>query len=434
MENIINGIKNNQLFYQQDRRVPLTNLTIVFEGAGEQQESEELANLARITAKMLFRGTEKLSRLEIAQKFELMGVDISAHVSETNFTISISLFTRNLNEALSFIKEIILDASFPESEIELLKIQMKNKLEASLQDSETVLSAAHKFVIYNGKRFGKIGSIKSLEAIKRNDLINYFNKVKSAQKIYFTAISDLSNSEILQQLQIFILDRKMDGFALLPDEKFQIFNNPTVYIFDSPNSSNDRLMWSHEGINIFDERRFAINLILDALGSFEGFLFERLRNQKGWCYGAYAFNIAGTINNGKIGYYADPSSETSKDLIPELFLLLRMFQNENDFIEKLKLRNNTFKNRYAYQLDLKYKLMREILFCKYGIPILSKEEYFAKIDEVTFEKANQVISEIFDLNKLLMIFYGDANRITKIVEHTIIGAEIKILQPNILIQ
>lgn len=428
------GIKNNQLFYQQDERTPLTRLSIYFHGAGEQQEDSQVSGVAKITAKMLFRGTKKYSRQEILKTFELFGADIKASVSETDFVIALSVFTRNLDKTLLFISEIISDVNFPEEELNLVKIQSKNKLESALQDSDTVLRAGNQYVIYNGSKIGKIGSVSKILEIKSIDLQNYFEKVKSCSKIYFTSISDLSKSEIEKKMEVFILGRNTNGFVLKEEEKYKIFNKPTAYIFNSENSSNDRLIWSHDGIQMNDEKRFALSLILDALGSFEGFLFDKLRNQKGWCYGVYASAITGTNHKGKITYYSDPSSKTSKDLIPELFYLIRTFQKEKDYLEKLKLRNETFKNRYAYQLDIKYKLVSEILFYRFGIKQLSKEEYYSKINEVTEETSLQVISELFKTENMAMVFYGDAERISKIIQHTVMNIEINILDPKILIE
>ena len=73
------------------------------------------------------------------------------------------------------------------------------------------------------------------------------------------------------------------------------------------------------------------------------------------------------------------------------------------------------------------------MFERFGIPILTKEEYYRKIDSVTLENALSTISEVFNPNNLTMVFYGDKERISKIIEHTIIGAEINIIDTNVLI-
>ena len=173
--------------------------------------------------------------------------------------------------------------------------------------------------------------------------------------------------------------------------------------------------WTQKGIDATDDRRFDFSLIIDALGSFEGFLFDELRNKKGWCYGAYAFVVPATSRPGRIGAYADPSLETSKELIPELLRSDARFSGGRGFSGKTGQRNATFKNRYSYQLDLKFRLASRVSRDRYGIPILEREAYNSRIDAVTDISARRVIDELFDDRNLCMVFYGDAERIQKIL-------------------
>jgi predicted Zn-dependent peptidase len=170
-------------------------------------------------------------------------------------------------------------------------------------------------------------------------------------------------------------------------------------------------MWSQKGIGATDDRRFDLNVIIDALGSFEGYLFDELRNKRGWCYGAYAFVTPATTRPGRIGFYSDPSLETSKHLIPEMLRLLRVFPEEKGFRDRLKERNETFKNRYAYQLDLKFRLGSRINKDRFEIPILERNEYNARIDNVTAGSTRRVIAELFDLDRMVLVFHGDVDRI-----------------------
>ena len=409
------GIANHQLYFQQDMRAPMARLTLVYSGGGTQQEAEEKAGLARATAKMLFRGTPAMNREVISRKFELLGAEVNAHVSETDFVVSVSCFTKNVSIVLDLLLTIMNDADFPSTELELLKKNELNQFDAALQDAERVLSAGNQFVLYEGMRFGKIGSRKGIANITREDVIEYFSKVRAASILFFTSISDLSKDVIGKQTERFALGRPTNGFALKPEVQFKESRGREAFIINSDGATNDRLIWSQKGIEATDDRRFDLNLIVDALGSFEGLLFDILRNKNGWCYGAYAFITAATTRRGRIGFYSDPSLETSSLLIPELLRLLERFSTEKDFQDRLSQRNAAFKNRYAYQLDLKYKLSSELNRDRYGIPILGRDAYNRRIDAVTQESAQKVIREVFDARNLCMVFYGDATRIQKIL-------------------
>jgi zinc protease len=428
------AIPDNRLYHQSDGRVPMTSLSLVFHGGGSQQETEELAGLAEVTAGMLFRGTPSMDRETISRTFELLGADVNATVSQTDFTIAISCFSRNLEEVLGVVATIMKEASFPAEELELVRKQHLNSLDAALESADGVLGQAVEYAVYGGSRFGKFGSRAALRRITREDVVRYWDNVRRTSILFFTSISDLPFTTIRQKTARFSNGRVRDGFVLKPEVAFKVPAGREAVIIASPGSTNDRLQWSHKGITATDDRRFDLDLVLDALGSSQGMLFNVLRGKNGWCYGAYAWQQRGTDNPGRINYYSDPTPETSAKLIPEMLRIIRTFPDDPEFQQGLTRRNAAFKNRYAYQLDPAFKLAREVNHDRYGVPILSREEYYSKIDGVTSSTARKVIEEVFDTENIFLVFHGDADRIKPILQALDPSIKITVLEKEILVQ
>jgi len=428
------AIRNNTLYYQPDARVPMTSLTLVFHGAGSQQETEELAGLADVTASLLFRGTPAMTREMISTKFELLGADVNAGTSETDFFISISCFSRNFDATLDLVSTIMKEVSFPQEELDLVRKQKLNHLDAALERADGVLAQASEYVVYGGNRFGKFGSRAAYGRIARNDVVRYWENVRKTSILYFTSISNLPKGALLGKTALFTRGRATDGFVLKPEAVLKTPQGREAFIVPSPEATNDRLRWSHKGIRATDERRFDLDLVLDALGSSQGLLFNVLRGKNGWCYGAYASNQRGTDQPGRINYYADPTPETSDKLIPEMLRLIQTFPDDPEFQQGLARRNAAFKNRYAYQLDPRFKLASEVSRDRYGIPVLTREGYYAKIDAINPTSARKVIREVFDTKNLFMVFYGDTERIKSILQKTDPAIKITLLDKEVLVQ
>ncbi|MFA6541755.1 MAG: insulinase family protein [Bacteroidota bacterium] len=409
------GITNNAIYYERDERTPVTKLSIIFSGAGEQKETEETAGLANITSKLLFRGTKQFTRDQIEKQFDLLGASVSAAVSETEFIIRISAFSRNVNEVLHLVFRMLREADFPESEIEIIKKQEQSRMRSTLQNNEDVLRYAHRFILFNRKRIGKIGSAASLNNITREKIQKYYQQSVSADTVYVTAVSDLTETTLCEYLNPFLQNRLRNGFTLGPETPYRQSTGREIFIAESTGAPNDRLLWSHQGIEGNDPRRFALSMVLDALGSFEGYLFDELRNKNGWCYGVYAYLFPPTMRKSLIGYYSDPSNSTSQFLIPKLMELIETFQHSSEYLHRLRERKASFKNRYSYQLDINYKLTSRINRDKYGFQILDRNEYFNEIDSVTETMAAETIRQVFDLHNMTMIFYGDSHRISSII-------------------
>ena len=433
MDNSHDTIRDQALYYQQDLRIPMTFLTLVYHGAGFQQEPKHLAGLARTTSKTLFRGTPSLSREEISRKLDLLGAIVEANASETDFYITISCFSKNLAEVLALVRSAIGEATFPEEELANVKKQELNSMDAALQEPEHVLSSANEFTLFGKDSMGKIGSRSAVTKITRQDVLGYLHAARRTSVLYTTVITDLTRDGIEELLRPIWRERERDGFLLKPEREYLDVEGLGAVIVDSKDATNDRLMWSHRGIGATDERRFDLSLIIDALGSFEGFLFDELRNKQGWCYGAYAYIMQATARQGRIAYYSDPSSSSSEKLIPALLGFLTTFQDEKNFLDRFADRNEAFKNRYPYQLDLKKKLSNEVHRDRYGIPILGREEYNRCIDAVTPATARKVIGELFNPKNLTMVFYGDAERLSGIVGRLDPPVKVEILEKEALV-
>ncbi len=430
----IDAVEDGHLYYQQDLRVPMTSLSLVFHGGGIQQETETHAGIARMTARMVFRGTPAMTREELSRTFELLGADVNAAVSETDFAINISCFTKNLDNVLALVQTVMRDVSFPQNELDIVKKQELNQMDAALQDPERVLSAGNQYVLFEGTRLGKIGSRSGVHAVTRGDVVNFFAGVCETHVLYYTCISDLPKEEIAKKLSPLIRSRSTGGFVLKPEIPFRELKGREAFIFNSHDAMNDRFIWTQRGISANDERRFDLQLVVDALGSFEGMLFDVLRNKNGWCYGAYGFIMQATTRHGRIGFYSDPAAASSEKLIPAMAQLIRDFPDDRGFQEKLSQRNSTFKNRYAYQLDLKYKLSSEVNRDRYGIPILDQESYYKRIDAVNSRTAKKMIREVFDPANMTMVFYGDAVRITSILKRMDSTTKITVMDKDVLVE
>ena len=433
-KHLLDNVENHHLYYQQDLRAPMTYITMMFHGGGFQQEPKHFAGLARITAKTLFRGTPSMTREMISKTFDLLGATVDAQVYETEFIISISCFSKNLKEVLSLVSSTLHEAHFPQEELDLVRKQELNVMEASLQDPDRVLSAANEYVLYGQDALGKFGSRISIERITRADVRQFMEKVKGCPTMYFTGISDKTSQELEGLLGQMTDGRARDGFSLKPEVKFSDSVGLEAVMINSPGATNDRLIWSHRGIEATDDRRFDLSLIIDALGSFEGYLFDELRNKNGWCYGAYAYVMPATTRPGRIAYYSDPSSDNSGKLIREMLRLIEVFPQQNEFKERLTERNATFKNRYAYQLDMRKKLTNEVNRDRYGIPILGRESFNKRIDAVNYGTAKQVIDEVFDPKNITMVFYGDAERLSRTLASLRPAIKITVLEKEVLVE
>jgi predicted Zn-dependent peptidase len=91
----------------------------IFVRAGSQYEPREKAGLSHLVSSVITKGTEKLSSLEIAERVESVGAQLSADTSTDYFLLSLKTVSADWPEILQLAGQILRKPSFPEAEVEL---------------------------------------------------------------------------------------------------------------------------------------------------------------------------------------------------------------------------------------------------------------------------------------------------------------------------
>ena len=113
--NLPNGVS---LYSLRSGTQPVIKLELIFE-AGKWFERKNGASF--LTGGMLTEGTKHHSAARIAQIFENQGVQIQVAPGLDYLSVSVYSLSRNLPKIISLVKELIVEASFPSKELEVLK-------------------------------------------------------------------------------------------------------------------------------------------------------------------------------------------------------------------------------------------------------------------------------------------------------------------------
>ena len=108
----------------EDHRLPLVNIRLTMLGAGALNDPADLPGLANITAAMLKEGTQTRSSKQIAEETERLGAAIGAQApwgSETA-TFTASGLSDNAAQWIALASDVLLNPSFPEAELNKLKL------------------------------------------------------------------------------------------------------------------------------------------------------------------------------------------------------------------------------------------------------------------------------------------------------------------------
>jgi zinc protease len=148
----------------EKRNVPLVTVQLLVR-AGASSEGIEKAGLADITATMLTKGTKTRSATQIAEEIEFLGGSINSGAGWNNSSVTISVTSDKLEQAMAIMADVVLHPTFPQSEIDLLKSQAIDGLTYNLTQPGFLTNYVASVYSFDEHPAG--GTLASLQVIDR---------------------------------------------------------------------------------------------------------------------------------------------------------------------------------------------------------------------------------------------------------------------------
>lgn len=152
--------------------------------------------LARLTSDMLSKGTQRRSKLEIAEELESAGASVG--VSSNTFTASISTqsLSRDLPMVLASLAEQLREPTFPVSELEKLKQRITASIQRNQEDTQRRASERFSQLVFAEENpfhtFPATRRISEIEALTTDDLKSFHQKYYSPASMVLAVVGDVT--------------------------------------------------------------------------------------------------------------------------------------------------------------------------------------------------------------------------------------------------
>src|SRR5258708_31716000 len=119
------------ILVMEDHRLPTVTVRLVVQGAGALNDPPDMPGLANLTAAMLKEGTTTRSSKQIAEEIERLGAGINASApwASNAANVSASGLSDNTGQWRKLAADLVLNPTFPASELNKLKQRMKVQLQ-----------------------------------------------------------------------------------------------------------------------------------------------------------------------------------------------------------------------------------------------------------------------------------------------------------------
>lgn len=326
--------------------LPLVGMTMIFD-AGYAADTGKILGTAGLTGGMLDEGTDKYDALELADLEERLGASIGVGSSLDNTRVTLSALVANLRDSIDLYAEIIRNPSFPEADLERVRISALAGIAREKADPQQLALRNLPPLLYpEGHPYGipltGSGTEESINSIQRTDLIDFYNSWIRPDNATLVVVGSLSRDEIQPELE------RAFGYWQPPAVPLGSKELPLegvtadagiIYLLDKPGAPQSMIIGGQLMPATNWNQTEVLDMATTALGgNFNARLNMNLREDKGWAYGAYSYLPDARAQRPLI-YYAPVQSDKTLESMLEIFREVEEYTTTNPITQEELDRN-----------------------------------------------------------------------------------------------
>ncbi len=400
------------ILFVEKRGLPLVGLGLVVR-AGAVSDPETAAGTAGMAASLLPEGTATRTSAQIADEMEFMGTHLDSSAGREHMTVSVETLTAHWTRALEIIADVARNARFPDRELDRVRNERLADLRRIGDDPAAIAGRAFRGLVFGpDTRHGHSvsGTVKSVEALTRDRLVDYYRRSYVPQGSTLIVVGDVSGDDVVSWAESLLGDwagqspedatGTVDGASAV---------ETTIFLADKPGASQSVIRAGYATFPRSNPDYYAMTLANYVFGSHAtARLFMNLRQDKGYSYGYYSSLDWGTDASAMFAGGSVETSVTKESVIETLkeFADIRgdrpVTQDEYDAARDGI--SSGFPALFETQGQMMTQLVRIAMF---GLPDDYYSRFIGNMTAISLEQVHDVASRRIDDKHLAVLVVGD---------------------------
>ena len=407
------------LILMRQTEVPLVSFSIgVRAGAINDPSGKE--GVSSVTAELLRKGTKARTADQLSSELDFVGGTVSFGAELDSVRGQAEFLKKDLTLGLDVVADLLLNPTFPQTELDKLLAQRIDGVKQSKDRAAAVIQNYFNGYLYGQHAYGRPedGDEKSLAAIKRADVLNFYKNNYTPAAITIAVVGDFDPAAMLSALKAKFgsWNPGVDCCAPPPPPPVA-FKGKKLLLVDKPDSTQTYFLIGNLGIARNNPDRVGIQVINTVFGGrFTSMLNDALRVSSGLTYGARStftqYRVAGPF---VISTYT--ANKTTVQAIDMALDLLKKLHEQGLSEEQLKSAQAYIKGTFPPNIETNDQLARLLVEMEvYGLNENEINEFFAKIDALTIADTKRIIQTYYPLDNLVFTLIGKADEIREQVK------------------
>lgn len=390
------------LLIKENHAVPVVAFRAALLG-GLRFENSSNNGISNFLSSLFTKGTTKYSALEFAEEIESIAGDISGFSGANSFGIRGEFLSRYWEKGFELLVDALLHPSLDPKEIE----KKKEEILLAIKNQEDNLhrSAINLFLrgLFPNHPYGMnpLGTYETINLIKREDLLEFHRRYVKPDNLVIAVAGDIKSEDFIHKAEKLLGDFAGDKFNPPPIPHEQPISEP-VKLFQERDKKQAHIVLGFRGCTIYDEDRYALQVLNAVLSGQGGRLFKELRDREGLAYALTSFVTEG-LDPGYFGVYMATGPENIERAIDGIIRELKRIKDKGVSEEELERAKMYIVGGFEIDLQRNSHQASVLSFNElYGLGYNEIRDFPEKILNVKTEDVYKVANKYLDFNRYVL--------------------------------
>jgi zinc protease len=273
----------------EHRELPLVQFSIRLDG-GRRLDDPARPGVANLVSDMLMEGTRERTPAELEVAIDTLGATITVRASNEAITLGATTLARNYRETLALAEEILLEPRWDAEAFELTRERTLSQIHQQEGSPTAIAGAVLNRLVYGPEHVlahNPLGTAASVSTLALNDLRAFYDAGFSPSVTTMHVAGDIGQDEVMASLAG--LESRWTATDVQWPE-YELPAAPTaaqLYFVDVPNAPQSVISVGQMAMARTNPEYYPATVMNHRLGGgITSLLFQRLRLERGYSYGA----------------------------------------------------------------------------------------------------------------------------------------------------
>ncbi|WP_276352449.1 M16 family metallopeptidase [Cohnella caldifontis] len=390
---------------------------------GSRNETPEENGISHFIEHMLFKGTDRHSAKDIADRFDGIGGNVNAFTAKEYTCYYAKVLDQHLPIAVDVLADMFFHSQLADTELAKEKNVILEEI-AMYEDTpdDTVHDLASRAAFGDHPlAYSILGTAERLEAMGAQDLRAYMGRKYRADN---TVISIAGNvgEEVLE-----LIERHFGVFDVSGSD--DMLESPAFRsgsLFHRKKTEQNHLCLTFPGCSIADPKLYAMILLNNAIGGgMSSRLFQEIREKRGLAYSVYSYHTS-YADSGLFTVYAGTAPKQTKDVYDLTVELLSEMAEHGMTEQELHRGKEQLKGNLILSLESTSSRMNrlgknELMLGRH----YTLDEMLERIERVTMDDIREMLDRIMGTSCAIALVGGQEKVLSGIGREFVVSSSIE---------